>query len=58
MDIFETMLPILLLRGQEADIKAARRAWAEFAVTHSLDEQYDFVERLCVEAAHFGYDSA
>jgi beta-lactamase class D len=52
------MLPILLQHGEDVDVVDARRAWAEFAVTHSLDEQYDFIERLVNEAAHFGYDSA
>lgn len=52
------MLPVLLQHGEDADKAAARRAWAEYAVTHSFEEQYEFIERLCVEAAHFGYDSA
>lgn len=53
------MLPTLLLGIREpADIAAARRVWAEYAAAHTLDEQYDFIERLVNEAARFGYDSA
>jgi hypothetical protein len=58
VDVFQMMLPILLQHGEDVDKAQARRAWAEYAVTHSLDEQYDLIERFVIEAAHFGYDSA
>jgi hypothetical protein len=58
VDIFEAILPVLLLRGEDGDQADARRLWASFAATHSLDEQYELIERLVVEAANFGYDSA